>query len=284
MLRVGIILAVMAVIIVTVMSFITPDSGKKVLRRLNEKNIFPTARTFSYHDSHKINVITVGDSTKPALMLIHGSPGDWSAWENIITNDSVRAAYYILSLDRAGFGETPVPALANLSDQADVVWRILQELQIDSNITLAGHSYGGAVVEQLLIEHSIAFKLAVMVAPTLSPDIMQPRWYNKVARWKLVNYIISKDLKASNIEMLGLTASLKLNEEAVSSIQIPIVYIQGKKDVLVDFGTVDYFKGLKSDGVKYVIIDDMNHFTPWSDPYLITDAILGKSKEKYNRK
>ena len=76
--------------------------------------------------------------------------------------------------------------------------------------------------------------------------------------------------------MLGLPESLELNEAAVSSIQIPIIYIQGKKDVLVAHETVDYFKKLKPTGVKYVIIEDMNHFTPWSDPNLITDAILGK--------
>ena len=84
--------------------------------------------------------------------------------------------------------------------------------------------------------------------------------------------------------MLGLPASLKNNEAAVSSIQIPIIYIQGMKDVLVDYETVDYFQGLKPDGVKYVIIEDMNHFTPWSDPYLINDAILGKTKDNYKRK
>lgn len=284
MIRLGIILAVVLVVILIAMSFITPDSEKKVFQRLNEENIFPNTKLITYQDSLLIRVITIGDSTKPALLLIHGSPGDWSAWENIITNDSVRAAFHILAVDRAGFGETTVPALANLHEQAEVVWQVLEGGGITKNITLAGHSYGGAVVEQLLIDHSSAFNLAIMVAPTLSPELMQPKWYNKVARWKPVNYIISKNLKSSNIEMMGLPASLKLNEEAIPSIQIPIVYIQGKKDVLVDHETVDYFHKHKPDGVKYVIIDDMNHFTPWSDPYLINDAILGKTKDVYKRK
>lgn len=284
MLKLGIILTLVIAIIIAVMSFVMPAGEKKVRQRLHEKNIYPTARLLSYHDSLSVNVITVGDLTKPALLLIHGSPGDWSAWENIITNDSVRASFYILAVDRAGFGKTTVPPLANLHDHADVAWQALKQLGITHDITLAGHSYGGAVVEQLLIEHPEAFKLAVFVAPTLSPEFMQPRWYNKLARWKLVNFIISKDLKSSNIEMLGLPESLKLNEAAVPFIQVPITYIQGKKDVLVAHETVDYFKELKPDGVKYVIIEDMNHFTPWSDPYLITDAILGKSRDNYKLK
>lgn len=284
MIRLGIILGVVVAIILTAISFISPDSEKKVLQRLTERNIFAKTKLIAYQDSLLIRVLTIGDSAKPVLLLIHGSPGDWSAWEYIIYNDSVRAAFYILAVDRAGYGGTTVPALDNLHDQAAVVWRVLEDAAITGNVTLAGHSYGGAVVEQLLIEHPDAFKLAVLVAPTLSPELMQPRWYNKVARWKLVNFIISHDLKSSNIEMLGLPESLKLNETAVPLINIPIVYIQGKKDVLVAHETVDYFRELKPDGVKYVIIEDLNHFTPWSDPYLINDAILGKTKDNYNRK
>ena len=100
--RLGIILAVVLVVILIAMSFITPDSEKKVLQRLNEENIFPNTKLITYQDSLLIKVITIGDSTKPALLLIHGSPGDWSAWENIITNDSVRVAFHILAVDRAG--------------------------------------------------------------------------------------------------------------------------------------------------------------------------------------
>ena len=282
MLRLGIILVVIVVIIMAIMSFIVPDGEDKVLQRLKENNIYPVSKLITYQDSMQVRVVTVGDSTKPALLLIHGSPGDWSAWENIIANDSIRAAFYILSIDRAGFGETTVPALVDLKEQANVVWQVMKNEFIADNITTAGHSYGGAVVEQLLIDHANAFNLAVFVAPTLSPELMQPRWYNKVARWKLVNKIISKDLKSSNIEMLGLPQSLEKNEDAIASISTPIIYIQGRKDVLVAHETVDYFHQLKPIGVKYIIIEDMNHFTPWSDPYLITDALLGKSDGNNN--
>ena len=276
MVRLGIIMAVVAVAAVASYNFI-PDGEGKVLERLNEKDIFPATISITYHDSLNVNVVSIGNPTKPVLLLIHGSPGDWSAWENIITNDSIRASFYILSIDRAGFGKTTVPALANLRSQADVIWRAMEQLHCLENIMLVGHSYGGAVVEQLLIDHPEVFNLAILAAPTLSPDLMAPRWYNKVARWKLVNSLLSKDMKSSNIEMMGLPESLSVNEEYLSSIQTPIIYIQGNKDVLVPYETVDYFKGHKPTGVTYIILEDMNHFIPWSDPDLITNAILGIS-------
>ena len=272
--KLGIALVIGAVLAVSILSFM-PDGGSEVLERLNEAGIYPKSRIVSYQDSLQIRAMQIGEPSKPALLLIHGSPGDWSAWEHIITNDSIREAFHIISIDRAGYGETTVPALEKLDEQANIVWYMMQELSQIRNITVAGHSYGGAVVEQLLIDHPDAFKKAVLVAPTLGPILMAPRWYNKVADWSLMKRLISNDLSSSNIEMMGLPISLQINEIKLPQIETPIIYIQGIEDILVPHETVDYFKEHKPSGVKYVIIEDMNHFTPWSDPYLITDAILG---------
>jgi len=275
LIKAGVILIILVIGLFIMLSFM-PGGERKVIKRLNDKDIYPSSRLLNYKDNQRINVTMVGDPSKTTLVLIHGSPGDWSAWENIIANDSIRTSYYILAIDRAGYGKTTVPALARLGSQANVVWQALVQLQRTNNIVMVGHSYGGAVIEQLLLDHPEASKRAILVAPTLSPELMKPRWYNKVAKWKAVNYIISKDLKSSNIEMLGLPNSLQLNEEHLNSIHTPIIYIQGKKDILVPHETVDYFKSRKPQGVNYIVVDDMNHFTPWSHPYLITNAILEK--------
>jgi len=274
--KLAIILAAGAIMTIGIVSFM-PDSGSEVLERLNEAGIYPKSLKIDYKDGLQIGAMQIGDSTKPALLLIHGSPGDWSAWENVIANDSVREAFQIISIDRAGYGQTTVPAYTNLKDQANLVWYAMEQLNRTRDLIAVGHSYGGAVVEQLLIDHPKSFDLAVLVAPTLGPEQMAPRWYNKVASWSLINKIISNDLRSSNIEMMGLPESLRTNENMLKQIITPIIYIQGMEDVLVAHETVDYFKEHKPDGVKYVIIEDMNHFTPWTDPHLITDAILGRS-------
>ncbi len=258
--------------------YLVPDSKQTVLERLNEAGIYPESIKLNYKDNKSINIREVGNKNLPVLLLIHGSPGDWSAWENIITNERIRQSYYIIAIDRAGFGATPVPALPKLQDHADVVWSALEQLDISGGITIAAHSYGGAVAEQLLIDHPNAFIHAVLAAPTLSPDLAAPRWYNKFAKWKFINQLLSKDLKASNIEMLGLPESLQQNEAKIASIKTPITYIQGMEDVLVPFETVDYFKRVRPDGVKYIIREDMNHFIPWSDPDLINDALLENTR------
>ena len=59
------------------------------------------------------------------------------------------------------------------------------------------------------------------------------------------------------------------------NITCPVIVIQGKVDELVPYENVNFArKMLVNAPVEFVIKDDMNHFVPWSDPQLITDAIL----------
>jgi Predicted hydrolases or acyltransferases (alpha/beta hydrolase superfamily) len=156
--KLSIVLAIGVILTVSFFSFI-PDGESEVLERLNKAGVHPKSRIISHQDSLQIRAMHIGEPTKPVLLLIHGSPGDWSAWEHIITNDSIREAFQIVSIDRAGYGETTVPALEKLDDQAIVVWSMMKELAQTKDITVVGHSYGGAVAEQLLIDHPDAFRM-----------------------------------------------------------------------------------------------------------------------------
>ena len=254
--------------------FIQPDGEQEVLERLRLEQINPEQYYSVYDNLFQVSTMVIGDTTKSKLLLIHGSPGDWSNWENIIVDSLVRAKYCIMAVDRAGFGKTTVPALPDLKDQAKVIWAALSRWQLNDNTIIVGHSYGGAVVEQLLLDHPGYFKRGIMVAPTLSPEFQAPRWYNTAASLWLVNLALPIIMKNSNIEMMGLPKGLQANEPSLAGIRVPIYYIQGKKDFLVPYQTMDYFKKYGPIQTKFIVEEEMNHFTPWSDPQLIVDAIL----------
>ena len=254
-----------------------PDGASKVLGRIENAGIRFDKVEVGKVDSTLVYAMTFGNKAATPLLLIHGSPGDWSAWENIIMNDSIRESYFIIAVDRPGYGNTTVEAKQSLADQSKAIWSVIAYLELDKKIVVAGHSYGGAVAEQLLVEGDSLFSQAVLVASTSSPELMKPRWYNKLANWILIDKMLSEELKSSNYEMLGLTSSLASLEPSLNSITTPIIFILGEEDILVPFETADYFKKTKSTGVKFILIEDLNHFIPWSDPDLITDVLLNKS-------
>jgi pimeloyl-ACP methyl ester carboxylesterase len=118
-----------------------------------------------------------------------------------------------------------------------------------------------------------------LAAGAVAPDFQEPRWYNKLARIKLINKLIGKDMRSSNVEMIGLAPSLRELEDLYENNKVEQVFIQGKKDVLVSYRSTDYWKSFKMKNVTYILREDMNHFIPWSDPNLIFDAIWGRESE-----
>jgi len=60
-----------------------------------------------------------------------------------------------------------------------------------------------------------------------------------------------------------------------ANIKATTIVIQGKKDMLVDPRNADFAKKMIVNApVELVAVEDMNHFVPWSNPELITQAIL----------
>ena len=165
--------------------------------------------------------------------------------------------------------------MPHLIDQAHVATRVMQHYQADEEtFVVAGHSYGGAVAEQLLLDFPLLVNKAIYAGGTVSPEMQESKWFNYLADFGLINIVLPKPFQTSNIEMMGLTASLKKNTKRLMGITQPIIYIQGKKDVLVPFETVTYYKKNKPIGVKYIIDEEMNHFIPWSHPELVIEAIM----------
>lgn len=252
------------------------SKATEVIKEASTRNIKLIEQSSVMSDDGELASICVGDKTKPKkILFIHGSPGDWSAWHKLIVNGRLLQEYTLYAYDRPGYGKTTVAATPDLYIQAKAAYQVMKD-NSDSTTrwTVVGHSYGGAVVAKLLIDYPTKIEKAILVGPTLSPQLQRPKWYNYLVDFPLIEITMPHDILSSNTEMMGLSTSLQQNEAALASIDIPITHIHGEKDVIVPFQTVAYLKKQKTEGVKYITKKEMNHFTPWTFPYLIVDELV----------
>ena len=261
-----------SILLITVLmiSFQTVKGGDRKLKKQLIELGFNVAEEFVPFKNGEIRVVKTGNPEGVDLIFIHGSPGDWTAWKDIVIDSSLQSIYNITIVDRPGYGKTTTKALPTLKDQAKAIKSVVNKLQLN-NAILVSHSYGGGVAEQLLIDYPSIWKYNVFISPTLSPKLQKVKWYNKVGR--RIKFMIPKDLKSSNIEMYGLKESLKCNENDIKEIKTPITFLHGKKDWLVPIETVDYFKKYSNGDVKYIIEPKESHFILWTKPELIIDEI-----------
>jgi pimeloyl-ACP methyl ester carboxylesterase len=265
-------LLIIGIIVGLFFQFKAQFNDQKILAELHKKDTFPTSEFVPFEEK-TIHASFVGNKSLPKVLLIHGSPGYWSDFKNIFADSILQKQFCLISFDRAGYGKTEIPAQESLEKQAEITAAVIKHFcNQEEKVMILGHSFGGAVLQQTLLDFPHLISKAIYVAPCLSPKYQKAKWYNIAIKGGLTNKIMPHELRSSNLEMMALSEQLAQNEERLAEIDIPTHYIQGKKDVLVPYKTLDYYKQHHKN-ISYLLLDDLNHFVPWSKPQLMINTI-----------
>ena len=91
-----------------------------------------------------------------------------------------------------------------------------------------------------------------------------------------IRFLIPASFRASNHEILYLKPELEKMLPLWKNIRQPVIVIQGGKDMFVNPKNADFAQKMlvNAKSLKFIKVDTMNHFVPWSHPQLIKKAIL----------
>ena len=215
--------------------------------------------------------ITYGDTTKTPLLLIHGSPGDWTAWKELMIHPEIYTNYFIIAIDRIPYHKTTIKGSYALAEQSDYLKSIVN--QYCSPCVVAGHSYGGALALQLGADYPNQVAAFLSIAGTVAAPYQIPKWYNRILSNPL-QYLIAPFFRASNNEMLRLSDDLYALEKQLAKTQVPLFFIQGGADVLVAPESVAYLQSKIPDAESVLYYDaSWDHFIIWSELTIVLEAL-----------
>ena len=232
-----------------------------------------------------INYAEAGHDSLPIAFFVHGSPGSWSAFIDFMKDTSLLKKVKIVAVDRIGFGYSQFgEGEKSLAKQSAYLKPIVQRFKKGNNkMILIGHSLGGPLIAKMAMDYPELIDNLVIVAGSISP-YLEPneKWFRIPLNFLPVNLLIPKSFRASNTELLYLKPELIKMLPYWKNIRQPVTVIQGNKDVLVNPKNAAFAKEMliNSRKVNLVIVDDMNHFIPWSHPHLIKNAIYSALPEK----
>lgn len=103
-----------------------------------------------------------GDVTAPALVFLHGIGGAARGWRRQI--DAFGDRYRAVAWDMPGYGGSAPLATVSIATLADALQDFLGEIGADRPV-LVGHSIGGMIVQEWLVENPLAAS-AVVLAQT----------------------------------------------------------------------------------------------------------------------
>ncbi|KPJ78955.1 MAG: hypothetical protein AMJ54_01135 [Deltaproteobacteria bacterium SG8_13] len=222
-----------------------------------------------------IHYVAAGQHDAPLIVMIHGTPGSWHAYAELMTDESLLARAYLVAVDRPGFGKSGRGGIvASIEQQAAFLQPIIERESIDRRAILVGHSLGAPIAVRLAMDYPKLVSGLVLVAPSLDPDLEKPRWYNHLAASALINWALPDELALANQEIMPLSAQLAEMLPRWACIRVPVIVVQGEKDKLVSPGNADFAQRVLKDRATVVRVADQGHFVLWNRPLLIRNQIL----------
>jgi pimeloyl-ACP methyl ester carboxylesterase len=261
-----------------------PSSREKGKVRADQKEVWLTWQGKKIHFIHS-------DCTKrdSLVLFIHGSPGELIDWESYFQSESLKRQACLVSVDRPGFGSSDdFVTDERVLWQARMIYESWEQYSKENQwdwkkILVVGHSYGGSVA--LAVSYfrkpNITF---VLLATPANPELESPAWYNLWIDHLSLGFLLPNSIAVSNGEMMSLQEDLKKISPLWKNAKNPLIVVQGKKDMLVEWKNAEYLKEERTMGKTEVhYLPEENHFIPWTQTKFIESILLknlnGSEKE-----
>jgi pimeloyl-ACP methyl ester carboxylesterase len=114
----------------------------------------------------------------PKLMLIHGAPGSFEAWERYYLDQEILERWDIIAVDRPGYGASNQgQAILPIQDQSRLLWEAA-ELEGGQKVLLVSHSFGGPISAWMAITQPEKTLGLILLAPSMSAEAEPIFWFN----------------------------------------------------------------------------------------------------------
>jgi pimeloyl-ACP methyl ester carboxylesterase len=265
---------VIVILLHSCMSF--RSSSKEIDEYFKKNNV--EASQHSYKVGFRtLHYVKAGDPTKPLILFLHGSPGSLSAFMHFLVDSTLQKRGLLITADRPGFGYSNFGnGEPSLKKQGEYLKPILEEYKMNRPIILVGHSLAGALIARMAADYPHLVDGFVIVAGSIDPELEPDEtWFRAPLATPFLSWLLPRSFRASNEEIYQLKPELERMLPLWKEIKCPVIVIQGKKDVLVAAENADFAKKMLVNApVDFVLVDEMNHFVPWSNPELIREAVL----------
>lgn len=231
-------------------------------------------------DEHQLFYAYSGDEEKPGVIFIHGTPGGWEAFEGYLESARLQDDFFLVSVDRIGWGRSAIPAKqidGNFAIQSKSIGALMKQFPT-KKWTLVGHSLGASIAPKIAIDYPDQVSALLLLAGSLKPSLGSPRWYNYAASTWVIASLIGNTMKYSNREIMGLRKQLKKMDKEIkqADLSTDIIIMQGQKDKLVSPKNPAYVVDAWKDNfasIKLIELENEGHFLPWRRASLVVKSM-----------
>jgi len=230
------------------------------------------------------------------ILLEAGGGMDSREWNKLAPELARKTGATIISYDRAGFGKSDLPETPHdMREEVEWLWQGLQKLNLDKDLILVGHSFGGWMIRLIASEHPESVRGLVFVDPFTNEfvDLLGVEYLDNHPMAGKIPFDTSQPDKLSKFQRAvvrmvggGLGPKMEIMRRTKLPSDIPVVVITGGRPFLPKTEDQEAWRlsheqlTASIKGATLIVAEKSDHMVPGLQPDLIIEAV----KEVINRK
>jgi len=231
------------------------------------------------------------------ILLEAGGGMDSREWNKIAPELAGRTGATIVSYDRAGFGKSDLPETPlDMGEEIEWLWQGLQKLELQKDLILVGHSFGGWMIRLFASEHPEAVRGMVFVDPFTNEfvDMLGIEYLDNHPMAGKIPFDTSHPDKLSKyqralVRMVGDGLGPKMEVMRKTSVrsEIPVAVITSGKPFLPKKEEQEAWRlsheqmAASIEGATLIVAEESDHMVPSRQPELIIEAVLDVIKKEF---
>ena len=224
------------------------------------------------------------------ILLESGGGLDSREWNRMAPDLAQKTGATVVSYDRAGLGKSDLPETPyDMREEIDGLWQGLQQLELDKNLILVGHSYGGWLIRLTANDHPDAIQGMVFVDPftTEFVDALGVEYLDNHPTIGKLPFPTTHPEKLTKIQRAlvrvveeGLGPKVKVMRNTSIPKGIPVRIITCGKGFLPKPEENEAWRqaheqmAASIEGAILSVAEQSSHMIPWSQPDLIIEAAM----------
>ncbi len=238
---------------------------------------------------YRLNFRVIEDG-RPTILLEAGGGMDSREWNKIAPELARKTGATVVSYDRAGFGNSDLPETPHdMREEVDWLWQGLQKLELNQELILVGHSFGGWMIRLFANEHPDVVRGMVFVDPFTNEivDLLGMEYLDNHPLAGKIPFDTSQPDKLTKFQRAvvrmvrdGLAPKMKIMRATAIPPDIPVVVITSGRPFLPKTEEQEAWRKSHEQltasikGATLIVAEKSGHMIPGSQPDLVIEAVM----------
>lgn len=236
----------------------------------------PAERTIDLPGGRVVHWAETGRTDGPLVLLVHGTPGDWQNFSDVMRRVELTDRALVVSVDRLGWAGSAAGGLEpSLERQAAAVAAVIRAHPGNRPVVVVGHSYGAPVAARTAVDHPDLVDGLVIASAAVDPASHGFPWYEDLAQRTAVRWAVPEILVDASAELAPFQRELELLLPRWAELRCPVTAVHGEDDRNESIANLDVVIGsVPAELLRVQRIPHLGHAMPWDRPDALAAAAL----------